>query len=404
MKPPLDPALFDLGEALWVLHCAEAPVPKPAADAVRRRLEWELRPWELPAAEWLGLSERVRALAARLFGADASDIAFASGTSSALTVIAQSFPWVAGDEVLAPLGEFPSNVWPWKALASRGVSLREVPLWGGHRSGREADQGRPPDVQIDPENRLMDAIGPRTRLVAASWVRFQDGLALDLPRLAEGCRARGVPLVVDGIQGAGTLPLALGGTAAFATGVHKGLLAPQGPSLLWTAPDFRARLHPMGSWLSVEDGTDFSRPNTDLARDWLPDARRLESVAPDPLPLAALEISLRLLADAGPERIAAHVSALQEQLLRALCGTPREAEAMRLEALRHAGRLGSILSFHHAGRGSAGLLADLKEAHRRRIFASVRDGYLRVALHGWHTEADIVRLAAWLGAGGGATA
>jgi hypothetical protein len=38
----------------------------------------------------------------------------------------------------------------------------------------------------------------------------------------------------------------------------------------------------------------------------------------------------------------------------------------------------------------------LQSGYRRGVFASVREGYLRIAFHGFHTEADADRVAAWL--------
>jgi selenocysteine lyase/cysteine desulfurase len=397
MSTPLSPELFDLGDVLWVMHCAEGPVPRASAQAAQAHLERELRPWEASMAEWVALPQRVRAQAARALGAADEDVTFSASTSGALTIVAQSFPWSQGDEVLLPLGEFPANVWPWKALEPRGVRVREVELWPGHRAGREAWESLPPTREAEPEARLLNALGERTRVLAVSWVRFQDGLRLDLSRLARGCAERRVALVVDGIQGAGTLPLDLRGLSAFATGVHKGLLAPHGLGLLWTSPSFRARLFPMGSWLSVEGGCDFGRANTDLARAWLADGRRLEASPPSPLLLAALEQSLSAVNAAGIGAIAEHVAELQRLLLVRLSSIDRWArEAERLEGLRLSGRLGSIVALHHGGRGPQELHERIKRGFARRLFATVREGYLRLALHGWHREGELDRLLDWL--------
>ena len=94
-------------------------------------------------------------------------------------------------------------------------------------------------------------------MLVVSWVRFQDGLKLDLAKLGAACRRRGIHFVVDGIQGAGTAIPSLYGVSAVATGGHKGLLGPVGQGFLWTDPLFRKLLAPTGSWLSVEDGTEF---------------------------------------------------------------------------------------------------------------------------------------------------
>ncbi len=59
-------------------------------------------------------------------------------------------------------------------------------------------------------------------------------------------------------------------------------------------------------------------------------------------------------------------------------------------------RLGSIVALHHDGRGAAGLERVVAAGGKLGIHASAREGYLRVALHGWHTEDDVERLRRWL--------
>lgn len=383
---------------LWVMHCSEGPVPRVAARAVEEILAKEVRPWQMRWEEdFQGLPRRVRVAAAPVLGCRAEDLTLTGTTSSGLVTVAQGYPWKPGDEVVIPLGEFPSNAWPWLVLADRGVRLRQVPLWTGHEAGTGAWSSAPPTVDTEPEERLLEALGPETKILSVSWVRFQDGLELDLPRLADGCRQRGVDLVVDGIQGAGTRPVSMSGLAAFATGAHKGLLAPQGLGLLWTDPELRRRLTPPGGWLSVEDATNFERPSTDFDRGWSEGGDALELGVPNLLGCAALEASLELLGEAGTTAIARHVDHLQQLFLGDLheIATWRR-EAHRLEALRRAGRLGSILSLHHGGRGPRELEALMNGGFERGIYSSVREGYLRIAFHGWHCSQDVERLLRWL--------
>lgn len=390
---------FDAG-LVWLSHCSEGPVPLVASESAEEFLERERRPWALRWSEdFLGLPARVRRAFAALSGAGEDDVTLTATTSSGLVTVAQGWPWEPGDEVLLPLGEFPSNVWPWKALAARGVSVREVPLWDGHVAGAHALESTPPGAGVRPEERIVEAIGPATRVVSVSWVRFQDGLRVDLEPLARACRERGVALCVDAIQGLGTLPCAMNewGVDALASGGHKGLLAPQGVGGLATSAAMRERLAPLGSWLSVEQGTDFARASTDHDREWLTGGERLEQGVPNLLGCAACAPALEMIVEAGPARIAAHVDALQERLLDALGqNADWRDEAARLDSLRQAGRLGSILSLHHGGRGH-GFLEELRVAGARDgIYASVREGYLRIALHGWHDGSDVDRIARWL--------
>lgn len=397
--PPLNPGLFNLDQDhLWVMHCAEGPVPRATVRAVDEFLHKELWPWALRWQEdFLGLPDQVRTLSADLVGASPSDISLTANTSTGLVSLAHSFPWHPGDEVIAPLGEFPSNVWPWKALYQRGVIFTEMPLWKGQLCGKDAWASLPPTADDDPESRLVNFFTTRTQVLAVSWVRFQDGLKLDLARLGEMCRRHSVYLVVDGIQGAGAAMPDLRYADAFVAGGHKGLLAPQGLGFLWTRPEFREQLIPCGTWLSVEDGTDFQRPSTDFQRSWLEDGRRLEPGGPNLLGATALLESLRMIQAAGVLAIETHVRELQGFLLdrmeqRGLWLT----EVARLRGLLAKDRLGPILCFHHEGRGPEAMQEILKRGFEKGVYASVREGYLRIAFHGWHSEGDAERIVEWL--------
>ena len=160
-------------------------------------------------------AERVRGLAARLLGArETREVAFVENTSTALSLVAEGLDWRPGDNVVGAALEFPSNVYPWMGLASRGVEYRRVE----ERDGR-----------IDPDE-PSSLIDPRTRMLALSWVQYASGFLVDLARLGRACRERGVLFVVDVIQGLGALPLDV--EADFvdvaAGSAHKWLLGPGG--------------------------------------------------------------------------------------------------------------------------------------------------------------------------------
>ena len=203
--------------------------------------------------------------------------------------------------------------------------------------------------------------------------------------------------MVDGIQGAGTALPDLYGASAFATGGYKGLLGPAGQGFLWTDPSFRRMLAPSGTWLSVEEGNQFHRPSSDHNRPWLEDGRRMEPGGPNVVACAGLLEGLRTLNLPGITAIAAHIRFLQERLLQATGRMPAwEAETQRLRGLLDRGRLGSILSFHHGDMDPAALEELLQRGCRRGVYGSVREGYLRVAFHGWHSEHDVERAVDWL--------
>ncbi len=405
MNPAIPKNLFDLDGVTWLLHCAEGPTPVAVAEAARRYMDLEVQPWNRQMGrDVVDILDNARAQAAALvsspaLAAAADDITLSQSTSSGLTLVARGYPFRAGDEILAPAGEFPSNVWPWKALADHGVSFREVALWDGHRSGRDALDSTPPHAGVRPEERIAAAISPATRIVTASWVRFQDGLMLDLGLLGRLCAERGVDLVVDGIQGAGTHVPDLSGVSAFATGGHKGLLAMSGQGFLWTSPGFRQRMSPVGSWLSVQEGGNFARPVTDFDRDWLPTGQRMEQGGYNILGSLVLGGSLAVLNGAGIANIERNVRAMQSALIDGLieraaksgpfANPAGRAELGRLRDLVAAGRTGPVLSIHHHGRGPEFLESMVGTLRARRTFVSTREGYMRIALHAYNDADDL---------------
>jgi cysteine desulfurase / selenocysteine lyase len=388
IAPLISPAQFEFpAGGLWLSHCKDGPMPRVAANALMALLQTELRPWEVRwQNDFLDVQQKLRNAGAALLGVAAKDVSLVTCTSTGLEAIAYGFPWKAGDEVVIPAGEFPSNRLPWLALAQRGVRCTEVELWPNHRV---------PDATIEPEHLLLDAITPNTRIVAVSWVRFQDGIRLDLAKLGHGCRARGVHLVVDGIQGAGTMVPDLKHASAFATGGHKGLLGGQGQGLLWTDASFRRRLLPLGTWLSAP--ASFSQAGGQAAQEnlWADDGRYLEAGSPTILGCAALAASIDLLLMAGgAAAIRDHVIRLQLRLLEQLSRHPAWVnEAARLKRLVEANRVGPVLSF---ALEQPAIDALLRRGEAQGIGASTREGYLRVALHGWHASGDIDRCADWL--------
>ena len=83
-SPAITPELLDLDpEVLWLMHCADGPVPKAAARAVEEMLVRELHPWELRfQQDFINLPKATREEAARLLGGRAEDLSLTATPSS----------------------------------------------------------------------------------------------------------------------------------------------------------------------------------------------------------------------------------------------------------------------------------------------------------------------------------
>ena len=127
---------------------------------------------------------------------DEEEIVFTTGSTMAINMV--SYAWAAprleaGDEIVLSVMEHHANIVPWHFLRERqGVVLKWVDI--------------EPDGSLDPE-KVLDAIGPRTKLVAVTHMSNVLGTIVDVKAICAGAHALGVPVLVDGSQAAVHMPV-----------------------------------------------------------------------------------------------------------------------------------------------------------------------------------------------------
>ena len=351
----------------------EGPLPLASARAAQKAIEWKKLPHLIPDAEYFGLPDRVRAGIARLIAAEPEDIAVTTGATGGFAAVAAGMDWKSGDEVLVAQGEFPAHFSTWLELERAGLVRVKT---------------------IRPRNRFITAddyiaqLGPRTRLVSASLVRFDDGARLDAAPLAEACRAAGTALLLDASQCVGAMPMdvrSLGADFLVAAG-YKWLLSPYGTGFFWVRRDWfeRLRLGPI-YWMALEGAREFHDLPIEKPK-LVPGARRWDSPETSSFSnLAAMAASLEFLLRVGvatiAERNARLIAELIERLPRDRCVLASPPEA--------------------AGRGPFVCIAARKPEETRELYTRLRDaqiivsfrqGALRIAPHLYNTQRDIARL------------
>ena len=354
-------------------HAAVSPLPRrsrdrlvawaddQAAHGVVRWLDWEAKLHEL------------RANLARMIGATTDEVAFVPSTTHGIGVVAEGFPWRPGDSVVTAAEEYPSNLYPWMNLASRGVTLRTVPS----RDGR---------VWIED---LAAAIDGSTRLLTISHVEFASGFRNDLDALGSLCRDRGIAFFVDAIQGLGPLTIDVVRTPIdfLAADGHKWLLGPEGAGLLYIRREWIDRLRPTGvGWHSVV--TSFNAAPSE-AMELKPNAQRWEGGSYVMPGLQALAASIDLLLSIGTEVVSARILERAE----AVREVARRA-GWRVEGSGRTGDLSGIVPITRDG-------IDPDEAamrlRGRGIAVASRRGRVRISPHIYTDADDLDRLAIGLG-------
>ncbi len=319
--------------------------PRPTVEVMERALHaWQsgqgnwIEDWDRP-------SDRCRSDFAALVGTEATNIAYIPAASVGAGVVATALR--SADEVVVPVDEFTSTLYPLLVAAERGAVIREVRF-----------------------EELASSIRPGTRLVAFSLVQMQTGKTADLAAICARAADVGAEIFVDATQAVPFVPVAdlLPQIDYMVVAGYKHLLSPRGTAYFYVRPDrwagleahnanWRAADQPFNRYFGGPLALAGSAARFDVSRAWLPW-------------LGASE-SLRLLASWKDSDLFPGVRRLADRLAEGcgmaapgsslVCVPAGDTERAR-EALREAG-----------------------------IKASVRGDSVRFAPHVYNTDADIDR-------------
>ena len=262
------------------------PLPAAAAEAARDLIEHDLRHPRIgrPSFErYFEVRGRARDGLAAVVGAPPEEIALTSSTTQGIGLVTAGLPWQAGDEVVTTREEHPGLLSPMNVLEQRfGVVVRAV----------EAGE-------------VLDAIGPKTRMVAVSHVLWTTGRVLDLPGLADAVHAVGGSLLVDGAQSIGNIPVDVPASGAdyYAFSGQKWLMGAQGSGGLWVHPDRVDEMWPvLSGYLALDQGQ---------IGTFKPGAQRFDAGTIDGVTLVTLAASLEWVAGLPGGRAAWYAKAAE---------------------------------------------------------------------------------------------
>lgn len=368
-------SLFPIAERYTYLNTtAVSPLPLPVSRAVSDHVERLTHsPFDLEMASVEAMEAEVRERAARLVNAARADeLVQVAGTATGINIAARSLPLGPGDNVLVVDGDYPAVVYPWMAMASRGVLTKLVPApWGG--------------LDLDLLGSRIDA---RTRVICVSTVMFTTGFHNDMAAIGALCRDRGIYFVVDAIQSLGALPIDVQGWGIdmLAAGSHKWLLSGGGTGLFYCRHELLEELDPTGPYVgafSVPDLWNFLDYNL-TPRDT---SGRFATSAWNSTGTAALRAALELMESAGPATIAERVLHLAR-----IAMDDVRARGYRLVSPDEEGRRSGIVVFE---------VPDPQGAYERLlaegIVTAARGAGLRISANFWNTEEEVLRVGATLG-------
>ena len=241
--------------------------------------------------------EAVRGKIAQFLGAASEDeIVFNSGTTEGINLVA--YGWAmprmqAGDEIILSVMEHHANIVPWHFLRERqGVVLKWVDV---DSTGA-----------LDPQA-VLDAITPRTKLVAITHLSNVLGTRVDVKTITAGAHEKGVPVLVDGSQGAVHMPVNMVDLDCdfYAITGHK-LYGPSGSGAIYIKKERMAEMRPfMG-------GGDMIREVHKDTVTWNDPPLKFEAGTPGIVQTIGLGVALDYMMGLGMEAIAAHEDHLRD--------------------------------------------------------------------------------------------
>jgi len=362
-------------DKIFLAHAGVCPLPQRVAQVICDYVQRSTT-GDQEALTTLQCLEDGRKLAARLLYCRPEEIAFVGPTSLALSFVAAGLNFRKGDNILIYHDDYPSNVYPWMALADRGVEVRLL-------NTRGLGTIRPMDV--------MGQVDENTRLVALASCHFISGYRIEFGAIGKFLRERGVLFCLDAIQTLGVFPTTVEYVDFLAADAHKWLLGPCGAGVLYVRQEVQDRLTPpIYGWHNVQN-PNFVAQEKIVFRNG---ALKYEAGTHNLAGLVGLIAALELALEIGVENAAAELLRKRAWLVPALQAkgfTILNAEAKPENA-------SGIISFFHPGKDLAALHKKLVDAGVVTSLRTDRAGknYIRLSPHYYNTDVELRRMLAML--------
>jgi len=368
---------FSLPQNITFLNCAYmSPMLKAVEKAGIRGIHAKRNPASIIPADFFTEAEVLRKEFAKLIRVkDPSRIVIIPSVSYGLASVVRNLPLGPGDRMVIAHEQFPSNYYPWRRLALDTGAILDVVA--------------PPPVWVDRgkkwNERILDAIGPQTKVVALGHVHWADGTRFDLKKIRKRSRDVGAKLVIDGTQSVGALPFDVNEFQpdALICGGYKWLMGPYSIGLAYYAECFDNGVPLEENWINRLGSEDFTGLVT-YEDAYHPGALRYEVGERSNFILVPMMLeALRQINAWGPENIQSHCEGITKNGISKLkaAGFWMEDDAFRAKHL-----FGVRLP---QGR----TIAEIRErVKKKKISVSFRGEFMRVAPHVYNNAEDMDRL------------
>jgi len=362
--------LFNIPEWVSYLNCAyTSPLLKASEAAGKKAVTAKTMPWQITPAHFFSFLEPVREKFGQIIQSPAADVAVIPSVSYGMAIAAKNLPLDPGREILVLEDQFPSNIYSWQGRArEKKATIITVK--------------RPKD--FDWTRGVLEAISPKTAIVALPHCHWTDGSYLDLVAIGQLCRDIGAALCIDATQSLGAMPMSVQEIQPdfLVTTAHKWLLGPYSYGFCYVAPEWQEGIPLEENWMNREGSQDFSRL-VDYRDEYQYGARRFEMGEASNFFLSPIaDASLGQILDWGVANIAAALEVKTDDIA-------QKAKDLGLTVPPKKMRSPHLIGVTLPNGIPKGLSQDLA---RENIFVSIRGDAMRIAPHLYTTDVDITRL------------
>ena len=302
------------------------------------------------------------------------NIVFTSNGTEAINLALKGF-LKPGDHVITSGMEHNSVVRPLNSLKNDGVNVTIV----------QCDK----EGKLNPDY-VFKEIKKNTRLIVLTHASNVTGTILPVEEIGEIAAKKGIPLLVDAAQTAGTIPIDVlrNNISLLACPGHKSLLGPQGTGFLYICEGFN--LKPL-----IEGGTG---SNSELSEqpDFLPD--RFQSGTLNTPGIAGLKAGIEFINKKSIQTIKEHEDMLSKTFINKL----KEINRVRIYGPLSIKEKTAVVSFNIKGKDSADIATALDEKyqimvrvglhcspHAHKTIGTFPDGTIRVSFSIFNTVHEI---------------
>lgn len=362
-------------DKIFLAHAGDCPLPRRVSEAITKYAR-QCTTGDQETIIYPMILNEGRKLAAQLLNCQPDEVAFVGPTSLALSFIASGLKFRKGDNVLIYFEDYPSNVYPWLALADQGIEVRLL-------NTRGLGAIRPRDV--------VGQLNEGTRMVALASCHFISGFRIDYQAIGEALHQRNILFCVDAIQTLGAFATTTENVDLLAADAHKWLLGPCGAGIMYVRRSVQDRVTPpIYGWNNVRCPSFVAQEQIVFRNG----SQKYEAGTHNLLGIVGLVAAMELILEVGVENISRELLRKRSWLVPAL----QQKGYTVLQADSPAESASCIVSFFKPG-------SDLTPSHQKLLDAGIvtslrvdRTGqkYIRLSPHFYNTDAELRRVLALL--------